>query len=219
MPERLRHYMSRRRLARGMLEEPQYGLHKPEETFPPEGEQTTFHAVWAIEAYTPLHAKGLFERLEELGFGRDQSWHEGGISKRLERARRGPGGASWLNLEHVFPPGESPTLLFDRIEAPLPSGVRVARPALHALTPSVTVLVVQFVLRDDAATAFDRLSRETNFKPRTRILHNGVSLMPPDQVKQGALRELRADLRCRATQWVVEHVPGAFASRLADAVR
>lgn len=214
MPTRFRRYLSHRRWARELVEGPEYGLRKPEETIPQAGEQVTVHAVWAVEIYTPLHAIKLFERLEQLGFGRDDPWGRGGIRTRLERVRGGPRGGSWLNLEHVFPPGGSRGFMFEHVEVPLPNGVRVARPSLHALTPSVTALVVQFVLDDDAATAFHRLSCETDFEPKTRIHDSGVSFMPPDQVKETALRDLRADLRARGTRWIAQQIPGVFASGL-----
>jgi hypothetical protein len=201
-------------MARELLDEPEFGVRKPEETVPPEGEEINFHAVWAIEAYTPLHADRLFERLESLGFGREDPWQRGGIRAQLERARGRPRGGTWLNLDHVFPPGTRSFRLFGGIEAPLPKGIRCARPSLHALTPSVTMLVTQFVLDDETATAFNRLSRRTDFKPRTQIRENGVSLTPSDQVKQFALHDLRAELRDRGTSWVSEQVPGVFSSGL-----
>lgn len=214
MPPRLRRYLSLRRAERQMLEGREYGLRKPEQTVPPEGERITFHCVWAMEAYTPLHAGQLFDRLEGLGFGREGVFRRSDLRTQLERARRGPRGGTYLSLEHVFPPGQSGGFMHERVETPLPSGIKVARPTLHALTPSVTMMVVQFVLDDDAATAFDRLSRETGFKPRTRIHENGISMTPSDQVKQEALRALRAEMRSGATSWVAENVPGAFASNL-----
>jgi len=41
-----------------------FGVRKPEETIPPEGEHFTFHAVWAVELYTPLQAQALLDRLQ-----------------------------------------------------------------------------------------------------------------------------------------------------------
>jgi len=192
----------------------EYGLRKPEETVPPEGERITFHCVWAIEAYTPVHAGQLLERLNGLGFGREGVFRRSDLRTQLERARAGPRGGTWLNLDYVFPPGKSGGFMHERVETPLPAGISVARPSLHALTPSVTMLVMQFVLDDEAATAFDRLSRRTDFKPRTRVHDNGVSMTPSDQVKQEALRNLRAEFRNGAASWVAENVPGAFASNL-----
>jgi hypothetical protein len=214
MPPRLRRYVSLRRTAREWRESRDFGLRKPEETIPPNGERVTFHCVWAVEAYTPLHARALYERLEGLGFGRDDRWDRGGIRAQLERARGGPRGGSWMNLEHVFPPGKT-GFMFDYVEASLPEGVRVARPTLQLLTPSVTMLVVQFVLDDDAALAFDRLSYETDFESETRIREHGFSMLPPEQVKERKLRDLRSHRRRDAAAWIGEQVPGVFASGLA----
>jgi len=214
VPTRLRVYLSRRRMASDLLQGREFGLRNPEETIPPDGEQIAFHAVWAVEAYTPLHADMLFERLERLGLGRNNRSHRGGIRAQLEVMRGRPRGGAWLNLDHVFPPGGASGFMFDRVEAPLPPGIRCARPALHIPTPSVTLLVTQFVLDDAAATAFDSLSRETDFKAQTRIQTNGVSLIPSDQVKQLALRDLRRELRERAIGWIAEQLPGVFASGL-----
>jgi len=196
-----------------LLRDQHFGMRKPEQTVPPDGERIVIHAVWAVEAYTPLHAEVLFRRLEQLGFGRDTGLHPAGIRRQLERTRSGPRGGSWLNLDHVFPPSTN-RAPWSGIEATLPPGVRVARPALHGLTPSVTVLVIQFVLDDEAAGSFDRLSRELEFKAQARQTRDGVSVKTPDQVKEGALLELRRELRGRGSEWIKEHLPGAFSAGL-----
>jgi len=117
-----------------------------------------------------------------------------------------------MNLELIVPPG-APGFRVDTVEMPLPSGVRVARPTIMSLTSSVTVLVVQFVLNDEAATAFDALSRETDFLPEIRSDDTGFTSTSPDQTKQKALRALRAELRGRCADWLADQLPGAFASR------
>jgi hypothetical protein len=45
-----------------------FGVRMVEETVPPDDERFTFHASWAIEAYTPLHANCLVEGLSALGY-------------------------------------------------------------------------------------------------------------------------------------------------------
>jgi hypothetical protein len=213
MPARVRTYLRNRRWEREFTRAESWSLHDPESTIPPEGERLTFHAVWAVEVYTPAHVDRLFERLESLGFGPQRESREAGIREQIERIRSTPRGGTWMNLGFIVPPG-SPGFMFDRIDLPLPEGVRCARPALHALTSSVTVLVVQFVLNDDAATAFDALSYETDFKPQARRRRNGFLVSPSDQVKQTKLRELRADVRSRCANWLADQLPGAFASGL-----
>jgi hypothetical protein len=180
-----------------------------EETVPPDDERFTFHASWAIEAYTPLHANCLVEGLSALGYDAEGSLRNRSVSESLTRARSTPHGGTWLNLDTIFPRGKQHFL---GIEGELPLGIRCARPAVHVLTPSVTVLVTQFVYDDDTAQAFDALARETDFRAEGHASGRSVSVRPPKQVKQQARRDLRVEHRERGVEWVRRNIPGVFSS-------
>lgn len=210
LPERLRNYVRRVH----MLEESllfRDGFRKPEETTPPVDERFTTHAVWAVELYTPLHAQELLERLRALGFDTDTS-RDRTASASIRRSRAAPRGGSWVNLDMVLPRAQNPHPFFG-IRGDLPTGVRAAHPHVWTITPSLTVLVVQFVLDDEASGRLDAVCRRVDFDPVGSLTSSGVQITPPDNVKEAAIRQTRRELRGLASSWIAEHLPGAFAAR------
>lgn len=213
VPKKMRRGLALRRHLKEARRSQLWGFREPEQTIPPEDEQFTTHAVWAIETYTPLDAQTLIGQLERLDL-RDADWRRSGnLVDDLTRARRGPRGGSWFNLGTLFPRG-SRVEPWGGTETDLPSGVRCARLMLHFLTSSVTALVVQFVFADECALSFDALARRVDFATDARIQREGIRIDPPSNVKQRELRKLRRELRDKAARWVAQELPGAFSSGL-----
>jgi hypothetical protein len=197
-----------RRLLRESLESERFGLRSPEETVPPQNERVSIHATWAIETYTPRHIEQLRAGLEALGLGTEEFRPEQNIRDRLRDVRERPHGGYYLNLKTLAPKGSDGFLGAAR--ADLREAVRAVRSQLWALTPSVTAIAFQFVLTDDAALLFDRLSRRTDFEPEGRLHEGGFSIQPPDNVKKRELDLLRKALRQRGASWIRDNLPGDF---------
>ena len=191
-------------------------LFKPEDTTPPENEQINTHAVWAVELYTPLHAARMIDGLRALGVDTDQT----GFGPPTESVRRGrsyPLGGSWVNLGLFVPHGSS--AFFGRIPADLPSGVTAAVAYMWTITSSLSALVVQFVLTDELEASVDRTARRNDFEAKGELLRgSGVTVQPPENVKQAAIDEARKKLRRLPADWICKHAPGAFAARGLDAM-
>lgn len=185
-----------------------WGWPSRSDTVPPEGEKFTVHAVWAIEFYTPAHAEDLITRLHRLGFA-DARWSTTQSLSESIRSHRSSLGESWSDLGVVARSGRGP----DHVQAHLPHGVNAAFVSLHTLTPSLSALLVLFVLEDEEAERFDSVARRTDFKPRPARRSGGWEVETPSNLKRGEMRDTRRRTRELATGWLADHLPGTFASR------
>jgi hypothetical protein len=202
---------------RSELRSGQFGYLQPEDTTPPDDERIDIPVVWAIELYTPLHARSLTRGLQRLGLGKRRPWHETDVVGLVE-SHRGSVGQSFTSLgilrsksaQHISNP--------DSVPADLPHGVDAIFLWAHQLTPSITALAAECVLSDDERAAFDNCSRRTDFKPHVTRRRGGTTFLPPQDVKQKAMREQRTATRDLAARWVAAHIPGAFCEIDADQI-
>ena len=205
--ERVRARIRRRRLFNELLQRDFWGFPAREDTVPPAGERVTVHAVLAAEYFTPVHAPELIERLDALGFKR--SLTKEGLAEELRRYRAGSGQA-WLNLDIVVPRGRAARS--DRVVADLPRGVSAGFLSIHALTPSLTTLLVTFILDDQAAASLDAVARRFDFRPRATLSRHEFKVDHPAHVKAEAVDQTRRRLRALPADWLASHIPGAFAA-------
>jgi len=181
----------------------------PERTTHPEDEHVRTHAVWAVEIYTPLHAAKLVERLKVLGVDTDRPF--GSPTESVRRGRSFPYGGTWVNLGPFVPRDSEGLAFLGRIATDLPPGVTAAFPSVWTLTSSLTALVLQFVFEEELAEAVECVARRNDFEARGRLLEGGgVSVEPPEMVKQSAIEGARRDLRRLPVEWIADNVPGAF---------
>ncbi|HEY2353793.1 MAG TPA: hypothetical protein VGH79_02695 [Gaiellaceae bacterium] len=188
------------------------GIFRPEKTTPPADEQIRTRAVWAVEIYTPLHAAKLVERLRALGVDIDPTFER--PTEYVRKGRSFPYGGAWINLGPFVPRDAEGLAFLGRIAADLPPGVTAAFPSVWTLTSSLTALVLQFVFEAERAEAVERVARRNDFEAQGRLLERGgVSVAPPDMVKQRAVEDARRELRAMPVDWIADKVPGAFSAR------
>jgi hypothetical protein len=134
----------------------------------------------------------------------------GAVDWVLSSRGRGFAGA-WANLGFFTRPGHR-LLGADQVTTELPKATQHAAASLFALTPSLTALVVQFVLTG----AFgEDLERALNHDYRTVIRRSarGIVYDGPDQQRR---RNVEASLergRRECAEWISDRLPGWFAAR------
>ncbi|GAH00531.1 unnamed protein product, partial [marine sediment metagenome] len=216
-----------REFRREDLEEPRFWQKRdPKENAQgrlPEDEHVQVPAIWVTELYTPSTVAGLLAGIADLGweFGRS---HADSLTKWMSDAREGRG-AGWTSLGLVSPP-KDPHFMRERT-APLPEGIRAALPVLISVTPSVTALVIAFLMEDDSADLLDeplRASFSTRRDPLFRPWHVvryvfrngsarfGHSIHSPDIIRRDRIKSSMRELERGCINWVRRHLPGAFAS-------
>jgi len=216
-----------REFRRDELEEPRFWEERdPKENAQgrlPEDEHVQVPAIWVAELYTPSTVAGLLAGIADLGweYGRSRA---DSLTKWMSDAREGRQ-AGWTSLGLVSPP-KDPHFMRERT-APLPEGVRVALPVLISVTPSVTALVIAFLMEDDTADLLDKPLR-ASFSTVTRRLFRpwhvvryvfrdgsvrfGHSIHGPDIIRRDRIKSSMRELERGCVDWVREHLPGAFAS-------
>jgi hypothetical protein len=93
----------------------------------------------------------------------------------------------------------------------LPQDFRFAVPSVSTLTPSLSVLIVQFQVHDEPAGRLERAAR-ADYLPDGRAHWDGSnSFRMAEDVRSGALDDVRSSLRLQAQEWLRRYFPGAFA--------
>ena len=189
----------------------------------PEDEHIQVPALWVAELYTPSTVGGLLAGISRMGweYGRSRS---DSLVKWMNDVREGRQ-AGWMSLGLVAPPG-SPHAMPER-ESLLPVGVHAALPVLMSLTPSVTALVVAFLMDDNTADLLDaplRADFSTHMAPLfrsrdviryvlgNRMIRFGRSIHGPNNIRREQVTASMENLERGCIDWVREHLPGAFAA-------
>ncbi len=191
----------------------------------PPGESVQLPAIWVAELYTPSSVDGLLRGISNLDWEHGRS-RDDSLLKWMSDIRRGCH-AGWINLGPISNPSDS--YFMKERTAVLPNGVRAALPRLMSITPSITALIMAFILDDQAAASLDeplraeyttRTERSHLFRQRDLLNHLifgtsvrlGRSILDPNLQRRNAARNCLAELENSCIQWVGQNLPGIFAS-------
>jgi hypothetical protein len=190
----------------------------------PDDEQVQVPAIWVAELYTPSTVGGLLAGIARLGWEQGRT-RDDSLTKWMCDVREGRQAGS-MSLGLVSSP-KDPHLMRERT-ALLPEGVMAALPTLMSITPSVTGLVVGFLLDETFANLLDeplRATFSTRGDPLFRFWHVaryvfkngpvrlGHNVLSPDLIRRDRLRSCMRELERRCIAWVHQHIPGVFAAR------
>lgn len=184
---------------------------KNAETEPSLDEVIDTRCIWAVELYTPSQISELLRRFKKLGWNKDApSLPDHNPFQWIQSHRQAARGGGWFNLGPLFRHGDSRFRPYG-LEAPLPKGVDYAIATMHALTSSVTCIVVGFLLDESHGRQMEealRRQRQTEIEPRPE----GGHIIPgPSHLKQREVQRIRRDLRALASDWFRTYLPGCFA--------
>lgn len=179
-------------------------------------ERVSLRSIWAIEIFTPSLIGDLHTQIKALGWdtqglGADR---ERDLNAWIRRSRESTVGGSWANLGVIARPGAKP-FLGDQRNAELPSFCEYATGGVFTLTPAITCVVIQFVVREDRSTGFEGVLRteyETNFEP----IERGYRLLSPFTLKKAAIDSHRSAIRREIASWFQRFLAGIFCSALCD---
>ena len=179
----------------------------------PDSEEVGLEAVWISEAYPPSYLDGLVKGLESLGVGGHFGTRETAAQYvRLYRSGAYAGGS--VNLGFFTRRGHG-VLGADYLETDLPARVERARGWLENVTPSLSVITMQFeIAAGDRALLNGPLRAE--YRTRLRRSRHGWVYVDPDTQRREAMRAALGDVTRECASWVRGHFPGAFAAGLLD---
>lgn len=180
----------------------------------PPGERIDVVSVTCVELYTPSLVTRLVSAFRALGWVHDDPFRPPfcNLGEWVPASRSGALAGSWANLAWVVDV-DDPRQLGDELRAPLPAGVATIRGELHAVTPSVTALVLAFEPEESAGRALESVF-EGDLESRWERRPSGSGWMssgPTNQRADLVARE-RARLRESYQAWVADHLPGVFSA-------
>lgn len=182
----------------------------------PEGERLRQIALWGIEIFGPAEVDALNVAIERLGWNEDRLFGLNTNPASWINEQRTYGTEGNLNLGVIARPGKNRFLPGGRT-APLPESVDYAHGYIYQLSPSVTAVIICFVLTEYAGRAYHEelnLDRKTVHEP----LQGGYRSYNVEHVKRRAVDLARARSRAQLVEWFAAHLPGFF-SRTPDGNR
>ena len=175
-----------------------------ERSTPPENESISLYSIWAVECYTPTHIPDLLESLLRLGWSNEHH-----SVRFLRELRAMQYGTAWSRLGTLIPPGASRSFGTDPIRTPLPEHVLYANADLHSITPSLIVLTIEFVFKEEHRSVFEealRKYRQTYETPSAR----GYNIHFPETQKSDDIKEIRTTASRSVGDWISKNIPGEF---------
>lgn len=176
----------------------------------PAEESVEFHALWALEYYTPAHVDALLDGLTRLGWHKPSPGADRDIVEWVRELRNHESGGSWFNIGVIKRPDEKGLFGLSRV-APLPSEFDYAFGQIVSLTPSITCLTIAFVPKKDVIHSYEQALRQ-DYVTTVRRQGTSYSILDPYFRRRDAIRDLRATYRSAAANWFKQHLPGVFCS-------
>ena len=178
----------------------------------PDDESIRLRSIWVSEAYPPSKLRGLIAGLEALGVGRDLGRRDA-AADHVRRYRSGMYAGGTYNLGY-FARRRGGYFGLDGVPVDLPEIVERARGWLENVTPSLTIVTIQFDLADRAINSLDAPLRK-DFHTQMARHSRGWSLASPENQRRDAMRGTIKQATDGCAQWIDRYLPGAFASGLA----
>ena len=181
------------------------------ETTPPDDERIDLPCMWAVEFYTPSQVDKLLEKLERLGWDKNEGLSRESPASWLRSSRQRSLGGSWMNLGIIRSNDDTRTWPLKNRTAPMPKHVSYATGGLHTITPSLTCIAIRFTFDENFRCRFQNTLRQSR-KTITRPTDRGYEILDPWSQKSNEIREIRTKCKEIAATWFRENIPGVFSS-------
>ncbi|MGI8514621.1 MAG: hypothetical protein ACR2NT_05680 [Acidimicrobiia bacterium] len=180
----------------------------------PSNEKVRLVSFTCVEMYTPSTVDGLLESVKRLGWVHDDPHNPPFVNLLdwIRATRSNPYGGAWANLSYIIDVEHGP-MPGRPLRASLPPEVQELWARLISVTPSLTCLVVQFVLTEEESLSLDRVIRPSRETVARRMEH-GWAYLGPTQQKADLVVAERDRIRRLCESWIARHVPGTFAAGL-----
>lgn len=161
-----------------------------------------------MEIFGPAEAESLRSAMQRLGWNDDRLFGFNSSPGSWIGEQRTYGTEGSLNLGVIERPGKSRFLPRGR-QAPLDESVDYAYGWVYQLSPSITAVILCFVLKGTESSAYQseiNLDRRTWHEP----LENGYRSYDVEHAKRRAVDLARIRSRAIVTDWFATHLPGRF---------
>jgi hypothetical protein len=174
-----------------------------------DGEEFRVRAVWGVELFGPNESDRLYEALRVLGWSAGFGAAEDGALTWVQQQRSyGHGGT--YNVGVVTQNSNTQKFLGVQNRASLPEDVEYLLVSFHQIVPTVTCVVVCFVLKEEATTRYEQELNLVRTSRRERSTRWSISRVDPSHLKQRAVEAVRRRFRRTVTEWFKRNLPGYF---------
>jgi type II secretory pathway pseudopilin PulG len=180
------------------------------ETALPAAQEVRVEALWVAEIFPPSRVRDLYADLMRLEWDRDPDWAGERTLSHYIREHRRSGGAGSVPINLILRRGDKRFLGSHR-RADLPKGVDRAQAMVYTPYPSISILVVEFILDEAAAMRVDT-SLRASYRTEVTPLGAGLSIVTPAWRKQRAVAAVRSEMRRACRDFMRRNFHGRFAS-------
>ena len=178
----------------------------------PDDEELRLRVMWGLELFGPSEVELLYKSLARLkwtaGFATSKT--DGALNwVRHQRAYGGSGG--WYNVGIVA--GHSDRQRFMMLDnyALLPAEVDYLLVRIFQLTPSLTCVLVGFVLKEQTARSYEiELNRDRKTVRERSRRRWVVSTLGPEHLKRRSIEQARSKIQNLVGRWFQANLPGFF---------
>lgn len=183
-----------------------------EESRVPGDEELRLLVMWGMELFGPAEIELLYERLARLKWtaGVATSKTDGALNwVRHQRAYGGEGG--WYNVGIVAERSDHQRFLMLNNYASLPTEVDYLLVRIFQMTPSLTCVLVGFVLKDQATRSYEvELNRDHKTVRERSSYRWAVSSLEPEHMKRRSIERVRSRMQNLVGRWFQANLPGFF---------
>ncbi len=177
-----------------------------------QGERIDVVSVTCVELYTPSTVANLSEGFKALGWERDDPFTPPfcNLVEWVPASRSSPWAGAWANLSRIRDVS-APHQAGEGLRARLPEGVAGIWSELHAVTTSVTALVLEFEFEESAGRLLESVFA-SDLETRRERTSSGWVYWGPSNQRSDLVGQERAWLRAVCHAWVADHFPGLFSA-------
>lgn len=186
-------------------------------TTPPANEDLRIRSVWITEAYPPSLVNSLINSLKRLGWDKDSRRlsDDASLTDWIRQSRTSGSFSSWNNagviLRHDderFPLGDN------RHKAKLPDCVDYGYLSIHNATSSLTLITVNFILKDPAASSINTVLKS---EYKTKVEHfpskwrsRSTTYIDVERQKSRDINKAFSEIHHEISAWFHDNLPGHF---------
>jgi len=184
----------------------------------PKDEKIEIQSIWITEMYPPSKIDALVGSLKRLGWdkadGRLQRGND--LVDWIKKSRSLGNRNSWNNAGVVLRAGDNRFSYSDVRRAKLPEGIDYGYISLRTVTSSLTLLTIQFVLKDFAAESLNELfsrpyKTRVKFYP-SRWRTRSASYETVSGQKSDAIERQLGKIHSSLESWFGHNLPGYYSS-------
>jgi hypothetical protein len=178
------------------------------ETRVPEAEELRQRALWGVEIFGPAEIESLYAAFKRLGWTEGLMGNKHSNPAKWVAKQRMYGSSGSYNLGSIQNRNQKSSFLWDR-QAPIPDNVEYMHGYIHQVTPSITAVILCFVLCERDSTEYElALNKDRETK---NVAHKrGYSMYNVEHLKISAVEDVRARSKKIVIDWFEEYLPGLF---------